>query len=312
MLIVFTVFGLVSYANAAALNWSVDQTIDLSSPDIDLTISAGSVATSLTVNAGNITVILGSGDVFIVTPASGALTVSGNSSSSVTNSCSSGLSTVTITGGSSGETVTITPTGIECVVQSSSGSKPKSKTTPPVVVSPTTTPGTGGSGGACSYALGLETLKNGSRGPAVMELQRFLNATMNLGLVIDGILGPRTVAVMMQWQTANGLVSDGLIGPMTKAKINSIAQARCVNPATPTTPNAQGYAFGTGVVREGTKGNACLAWQTFLNDKVNAGLITDGWCGKSTMAAARSWQASVGLVADGLLGPMSRTKANAQ
>lgn len=327
--VMFAFWGVVGFAGAAALNWSVDQTIDLTSPDIDLTIASGSAAGSLVVNAGDIAVVLGVGDVFTVTPASGALTVSGNTTATVSNVCTAGISTVALTGGAGGETITITPTGVACVAPStgggssgsSSGSRPRT-TTPPVVTPPTPapTPTPGPSDGlACSYALGLETLRDGSRGEAVKELQRFLNAEMNLGLVVDGALGPKTIAVMMKWQAANGLVSDGLIGPMTKAKINGMAQARCatpatpavpgVSPATPATPNAQGYAFGTLTVKEGTKGEACKAWQMFLNEKANAGLMTDGNCGPKTMAAAKAWQASVGLTADGFLGAMSRAKA---
>ena len=74
------------------------------------------------------------------------------------------------------------------------------------------------------YNLGLTTLRNGSRGEAVMELQRFLNARLNLGLVVDGKLGPKTIAVIKQWQMDKGLVADGLIGVKTKAMINSSAQ----------------------------------------------------------------------------------------
>lgn len=75
-----------------------------------------------------------------------------------------------------------------------------------------------------TYNFGTKTLKNGSKGEAVMELQRFLNTTMNLGLVVDGKLGPKTIAVIKKWQKANGLVADGLVGPKTKAKMNSMAQ----------------------------------------------------------------------------------------
>ena len=110
---------------------------------------------------------------------------------------------------------------------------------------------------------------------------------------------------------------------MTKAKINGIAAVRCgatpatpavpgVTPATPATPNAQGYAFGTLLVKEGTKSEACKAWQMFLNDKASAGLVADGNCGPKTMLAAKAWQVSVGLTADGFLGAMSRAKAETQ
>ena len=53
-----------------------------------------------------------------------------------------------------------------------------------------------------------------------MELQRFLNARLNLGLVVDGKLGPRTIAVIKNWQSVNGLLADGLIGVKTKARMN--------------------------------------------------------------------------------------------
>jgi fibronectin-binding autotransporter adhesin len=73
-----------------------------------------------------------------------------------------------------------------------------------------------------TYNFGTKTLKNGSRGEAVMELQRFLNAKLNLGLVVDGKLGPKTIAVIKQWQASYGLVADGLVGPKTMAKMYSI------------------------------------------------------------------------------------------
>ena len=62
----------------------------------------------------------------------------------------------------------------------------------------------------------------------------------------------------------------------------------------------------------GTKGEACKAWQMYFNAKASAGLTVDGWCGAKTIAVAKTWQASVGLDADGLLGPASRAKANTQ
>lgn len=77
------------------------------------------------------------------------------------------------------------------------------------------------SAAAGPYNFGAKTLKSGSKGDAVMELQRFLNTKLNLGLVLDGKLGPKTIAVVKKWQKDNGLVADGLIGPKTKALMNS-------------------------------------------------------------------------------------------
>jgi hypothetical protein len=86
---------------------------------------------------------------------------------------------------------------------------------PPVTPPPTPTPL------PTSYNFGTVTLRNGSTGEAVKELQRFLNRVLNLGLVVDGKLGPKTIAVIKKWQSDNNLVADGLIGPKTKIKMNA-------------------------------------------------------------------------------------------
>jgi hypothetical protein len=74
------------------------------------------------------------------------------------------------------------------------------------------------------YNFGTQVLKNGSKGEAVKELQRFLNKVLNLGLVIDGKLGPKTIKVIKQWQKDNDLTADGLIGSKTKVKMNASVQ----------------------------------------------------------------------------------------
>ncbi|MFA5932042.1 MAG: peptidoglycan-binding domain-containing protein [Candidatus Paceibacterota bacterium] len=71
-----------------------------------------------------------------------------------------------------------------------------------------------------SYDFGTATLKKGSKGDAVKELQRFLNDKLSLGLVLDGKLGPKTIAVIKKWQADHGLVADGLVGAKTKAQMN--------------------------------------------------------------------------------------------
>ncbi|MCX6752718.1 MAG: peptidoglycan-binding domain-containing protein [Candidatus Nomurabacteria bacterium] len=96
-------------------------------------------------------------------------------------------------------------------------------TTPPIT--PASSVGANApASGASTYNFGATTLKNGSKGAAVMELQRFLNRVLNLGLAIDGKLGPKTIKVIKQWQKDNSLVADGLIGAKTKAKMNASVQ----------------------------------------------------------------------------------------
>ncbi len=252
VLTMLLVLGVVSQANAAALNWTADQTVDLSSPDVNLTILAGSAATSLVVNTGGIDVVVPSGSTFTITSASRDLVVSGATSADVVQSCSSAfLKTVAIYGGVSGETITLSAYSSECTPPSGSGgggggggggnikkvipavpanTTPSTDCLPGFKFSPSTgrncnaaTPATPASPSAKWYNFGTTTLKNGSKGEGVKELQRFLNAKLNLGLVVDGKLGPKTIAVIKKWQKDNGLVADGLIGPKTKVKMNAQA-----------------------------------------------------------------------------------------
>jgi len=72
-----------------------------------------------------------------------------------------------------------------------------------------------------TYNFGTVTLKNGSSGEAVKELQRFLNKKLLLSLVIDGKLGPKTVTIIKKWQKDYNLAPDGLVGNKTKAIMNA-------------------------------------------------------------------------------------------
>ena len=77
-----------------------------------------------------------------------------------------------------------------------------------------------------TYNFGISTLRLGSTGAAVVDLQRFLNAKLNLGLALDGSLGPKTTAVIKTWQASNGLVADGVVGQNTIAAMQTQAETQ--------------------------------------------------------------------------------------
>lgn len=65
----------------------------------------------------------------------------------------------------------------------------------------------------------------------------------------------------------------------------------------------------TKTVKDGVKGEAARACQIFLNWCINAGLSTDGNCGRKTVKAIKIYQKTYGLTPDGKFGKASRTKA---
>ena len=75
---------------------------------------------------------------------------------------------------------------------------------------------------ADTVSFGTMTLKQGSTGTFVMNLQTALNATgANPALVADGSFGLKTKNAVMAFQASHGLTADGVVGPMTKAAITA-------------------------------------------------------------------------------------------
>lgn len=64
----------------------------------------------------------------------------------------------------------------------------------------------------------LVTLKRGSKGEAVKELQAALNMAGAV-LVVDGSFGPLTEEALMKYQASKKIEADGICGPVTWGKI---------------------------------------------------------------------------------------------
>lgn len=61
----------------------------------------------------------------------------------------------------------------------------------------------------------IPTLRKGSSGDEVAELQALLNAKYGADLDIDGVFGAKTETAVKAFQQAHGLTRDGIVGPKT-------------------------------------------------------------------------------------------------
>lgn len=63
----------------------------------------------------------------------------------------------------------------------------------------------------------LPTLRRGSKGAYVKELQTLLNYSSmdSINLAVDGIFGPLTEIAVISYQKLHGLKGDGIVGPLT-------------------------------------------------------------------------------------------------
>ena len=59
-----------------------------------------------------------------------------------------------------------------------------------------------------------QTIRKGSRGPLVAEVQEKLDINP-----ADGIFGAGTEKIVKHWQSTNGLTADGIVGPKTLGKL---------------------------------------------------------------------------------------------
>jgi peptidoglycan hydrolase-like protein with peptidoglycan-binding domain len=128
------------------------------------------------------------------------------------------------------------------------------------------------------------TLKNGSQGQEVKDLQDALKVLgFNPGPV-DGIFGDKTETAVRAFQADRGITVDGIVGPVTWLYIDEADQSHPI-------------------LKKGSKGLPVRRLQKRIS---TAGFDTqgvDGRFGPNTETAVKNLQAAFGLVVDGIVGP---------
>ena len=129
------------------------------------------------------------------------------------------------------------------------------------------------------------TLRRGSTGPTVKELEQLLFHWKYYFGLIDGIFGVEVEKAVKGYQHRVFLAEDGVVGPLTWQALYS------------------GAPVNMPILMNGSSGNAVKLVQNVLKLNNNcSGGVVDGSFGSITEAAVKKFQTAQGLPADGIVG----------
>lgn len=141
-------------------------------------------------------------------------------------------------------------------------------------------------------------LANGDYGPTVRKLQTLLN-NHGYSVTVDGDFGPNTHNSVVSFQRDHGLNADGMVGPQTWSKLIGVF------------PNSgKGAAYP--LLKSGNTGEEVRRLQRRLLELgYNLGYYgADAVFGSSTESSVLAFQRNNGLVADGIVGPLTSAALN--
>jgi peptidoglycan hydrolase-like protein with peptidoglycan-binding domain len=152
-------------------------------------------------------------------------------------------------------------------------------------------------------AASAQTLRNGSHGAAVKELQRELKAA-GIGVSADGQYGPATVTAVKRFQRAANLKLTGIADDGTQRRLRQSIGGKSIRGSS----GAYGYGsrarsshLGDRIpLRRGMSGHDVKVLQDFLRrDHVTTSV--DGQFGTGTMRSVRRWERSSQRTVDGVV-----------
>ena len=143
----------------------------------------------------------------------------------------------------------------------------------------------------------VASLKPGSRGNVVYEVQQKLKDWGYYGDAVDGVFGKLTMYAVQDFQTKHGLSPDGVVGPATAAKLGVNLYAAATTGVS-----------STGSLKPGSRGARVSEVQQKLKDWGYYNGAVDGVYGNQTMYAVQDFQTKHGLPPDGIVGPATAAK----
>ena len=141
--------------------------------------------------------------------------------------------------------------------------------------------------GIASSSWAKPLLKVGSRGVAVVELQRTLRAIEYYQGPVTGYYGHLTRQATRRFQTDHGLVADGIVGPKTLEVLQSLMRL---------TADESGFSR---TLSRGSRGSAVVELQQYLQVLGYFYSPITGYYGAMTQAAVRQFQVTLGLKVTG-------------
>lgn len=145
-------------------------------------------------------------------------------------------------------------------------------------------------------------LRRGSKGAEVRALQERLIALGHLTGAADGDFGPMTEAAVKAFQTANGLTADGIVGPRTQAVLDASGSGPPAPTPTPT-PSPSG-TFTPVVVENPGGGRITDKSEPAAADRVDVARRGGGTVTLHRLAAD-AWAALTAAArADGIAAPL--------
>jgi murein DD-endopeptidase MepM/ murein hydrolase activator NlpD len=123
----------------------------------------------------------------------------------------------------------------------------------------------------------------------VAALQAALFARGLYASNVDGLRGPATAVAVRRFQRRAGLVVDGIVGPRTRRALGRLGRHR----------------YGSRVLRPGLIGRDVAALQFLLESHGFALGVVDGGYGARTAAAVQRMQSHYGIAVDGIAGPQT-------